>query len=64
MEQERENNLQNKPNVNMIDKKHDVSFEEISEKVSEIYRRCGLEDDSSLGTLQRLTSIEVDSNMR
>lgn len=51
--------MQTKTNVNMIDKKYDVSFEEIAAKVSEVYVRCGLEDDPSLGTLQKLTSIEV-----
>ncbi|MCO5583646.1 hypothetical protein L7F22_037559 [Adiantum nelumboides] len=58
-EEERQSNLQTKTNVNMIDKTYDVSFDEIATKVSEVYVRCGLEDDPALGTLQKLTSIEA-----
>ncbi|MCO5597398.1 hypothetical protein L7F22_051474 [Adiantum nelumboides] len=58
-EEERQSNLQTKTNVNMIDKTYNVSFDEIASKVTEVYVRCGLEDDPALGTLQKLTSIEA-----
>ncbi|KAH7429117.1 hypothetical protein KP509_09G031700 [Ceratopteris richardii] len=58
-EEDRQTSLQKKTNVNTIDKKFDVSFDELAAKVSEVYVRCGLEDDPSIGTLQKLTSIEA-----
>jgi hypothetical protein len=51
--------LRNKTDMNMDDKKHELSFEDLSGKVLATYLRCGMDVDPSLGTLQMLTMIEV-----
>ncbi len=58
-EDEKQVMLRNKTNMNMDDKKHELSFEDLSGKVLATYLRCGMDVDPSLGTLQMLTMIEV-----
>ncbi|CAM6061949.1 unnamed protein product [Sphagnum tenellum] len=58
-EDEKQVMLRNKTNMNMDDKKHELSFEDLSGKVLATYLRCGMDVDPSLGTLQMLTMIEA-----
>ncbi|KAH9532684.1 hypothetical protein CY35_18G011300 [Sphagnum magellanicum] len=58
-EDEKQVMLRNKTDMNMDDKKHELSFEDLSGKVLATYLRCGMDVDPSLGTLQMLTMIEA-----
>ncbi|KAJ7290867.1 hypothetical protein O6H91_Y294600 [Diphasiastrum complanatum] len=56
IEREQQRILQENTNPNVVNQKYEVSF---TDKVIELHARCGLELDSSLGTLQMLTNIEA-----
>lgn len=58
-EDERQHSMESKTTLNIEDKKHDISLEQLTRKVGEVHARCGLESDASLSTLQLLTNIEV-----
>ncbi|CAM6092314.1 unnamed protein product [Calypogeia fissa] len=58
-EDERQHSMESKTTLNIEDKKHDISLEQLTRKVGEVYARCGLESDASLSTLQLLTNIEA-----
>ncbi|KAG6548583.1 hypothetical protein Mapa_010072 [Marchantia paleacea] len=58
-EEERQRMMQSKTSLNTEDKKHDISLEQLTRKVVEVYARAGLDSDASLSTLQMLTNLEA-----
>ena len=59
LEEEKQIALKVKTNMNVNDKKHEISSEDLAAKVLATYLRCGMDADPSLTTLQMLTMIEV-----
>lgn len=61
LEEEKQVALKVKTNMNVNDKKHKISFEDLTAKVLATYLRCGMDADPSLTTLQMLTMVEVSN---
>jgi hypothetical protein len=59
LEEEKQVALKVKTNMNVNNKKHEISFEDLTAKVLATYLRCGMDADPSLTTLQMLTMTEV-----
>ncbi|KAL2652231.1 hypothetical protein R1flu_020359 [Riccia fluitans] len=58
-EEERQRVMQSKTSLNIEDKKHDISLEQLTRRVLEVYARVALDSDASLTTIQLLTNIEA-----